>query len=286
MSWPDEPFLNLRQTATPKGTPANGGTLLYVKSDGKLYTKNPAGVETPVETTLGDVTLNGVQTLTNKTLTSPVIDTIIGSNGLTVATFASVANAVNSIQIANNIATGAARLIAQGSDTNISINLVPKGTGTLKQNGVDVLTTTGTQTVTNKTLSTGTLVGAATTDISGAWTAYVPTYTNLTIGNATVVARYMQIGKTVHVRIDITGGTTTSATGAVSISLPVATHASGNQLLLGFYAAGASPTGIGYLSIAPSGTSGSAGYAAPALTNVTTLGNTHVFRVEGTYEAA
>lgn len=50
MGWPDEPFLNLRQTATPKGTPQNGGNLLYVKSDGKLYTKNSAGVETVVDT--------------------------------------------------------------------------------------------------------------------------------------------------------------------------------------------------------------------------------------------
>ena len=37
--------LALTQIATPSGNPAAGSSLLYVKSDGKVYTKNSAGVE-------------------------------------------------------------------------------------------------------------------------------------------------------------------------------------------------------------------------------------------------
>lgn len=41
-----------------------------------------------------------------------------------------------------------------------------------------------------------------------AWTAYTPTWTNLTVGNGTTSAYYVQLGKTVHVRIRFTFGST------------------------------------------------------------------------------
>ena len=53
------------------------------------------------------------------------------------------------------------------------------------------------------------------------WTAYTPTYTNITIGNGTVTARYLQTGKTVTGGVLIVFGSTTSITGDCSISLPV-----------------------------------------------------------------
>jgi len=46
---------------------------------------------------------------------------------------------------------------SNGSDTNVGLNLKSKGTGTVQANGVDVVTTTGTQTLTNKTLTSPTL---------------------------------------------------------------------------------------------------------------------------------
>lgn len=55
----------------------------------------------------------------------------------------------------------------------------------------------------------------------GAWSGYTPTFTNLTVGNGTTAFTYVQIGKTVHVRGRLTFGSTTSVTGAISISLPV-----------------------------------------------------------------
>lgn len=42
---------------------------------------------------------------------------------------------------------------AIGTDTNVSLNFATKGTGTVQANGVDVVTTTGTQTLTNKTVT-------------------------------------------------------------------------------------------------------------------------------------
>lgn len=57
--------------------------------------------------------------------------------------------------------------------------------------------------------------------IQSAWTSYTPTWTNLTVGNGTVAAYYMRVGKTIHARCRIVWGSTTSATSAIGASLPV-----------------------------------------------------------------
>lgn len=60
-------------------------------------------------------------------------------------------------------------------------------------------------------------------EVAGAWTAFTPTWTNLTVGNGTNVGRYYQVGKTVHFSATLSWGTTTSATTAgVVLTLPVA----------------------------------------------------------------
>lgn len=56
---------------------------------------------------------------------------------------------------------------------------------------------------------------------AGGWTAYTPTWTGVTIGNATVNAAYQQVGKLVTVRIIMVMGSTTSISGNVAFSLPV-----------------------------------------------------------------
>ena len=61
----------------------------------------------------------------------------------------------------------------------------------------------------------------------GAWTTWTPTYTNLTLGNGNVVARYCQIGKVVFFNFFFTFGSTTSMTAAnPTFSLPVAANRS------------------------------------------------------------
>lgn len=56
---------------------------------------------------------------------------------------------------------------------------------------------------------------------SSAWTAWTPTWTNLTVGNATVDAKYVQRGKLVAVKLLFTFGSTSSISGTVSFSAPV-----------------------------------------------------------------
>lgn len=158
------------------------------------------------------VTLNGSETLSNKTLTSPKIDYILDPNGAPAMWVGSQANAVNYAWIRNgagettgpqfraagpgttidvgvfskgagmiSLGDGGSYAVAQfrpaasspanyfvfqntsaggvpslsvtGSDANVSINLISKGSGSVQANGIPVVTTTGSQTLSNKTLT-------------------------------------------------------------------------------------------------------------------------------------
>lgn len=57
--------------------------------------------------------------------------------------------------------------------------------------------------------------------ITGAWTTYTPATSGLTLGNGTIVARYMQIGKTVHVQARFILGSTSVIGGDPMIGLPI-----------------------------------------------------------------
>ena len=88
------------------------------------------------------VSLVSADTLTNKILTSPKIGTNIldtGGNELLVLTATS--SAVNELTLANAATGGAPKFTASGGDSNISINLIPKGTGEVQSNGVGLATT-------------------------------------------------------------------------------------------------------------------------------------------------
>jgi hypothetical protein len=56
---------------------------------------------------------------------------------------------------------------------------------------------------------------------TGAWTSFTPTWTNVTVGNATNNGRYCKIGKVVFVKINFNFGSTTSFTGAISFNNPI-----------------------------------------------------------------
>lgn len=144
-----------------------------------LTTNTISGTTAEFNTALSDgdfATLAGSETLTNKTLTTPTLTTprfasageIDDANGAELIKFtATVASAVNEVTITNaatgdGATTGRPTISATGDDTNIALNLVSKGSGTVQANGVPVATTTGTQTLTNKTLSAGTLTGTLT----------------------------------------------------------------------------------------------------------------------------
>ena len=79
-----------------------------------------------------------------------------------------VTSAVNYTVISNSATGNAVSQTATGSDTNISINMVPKGTGRLQSGGVTVPTISSTDTLTNKrvTKRVGTTTSSATPTIN------------------------------------------------------------------------------------------------------------------------
>ena len=91
---------------------------------------NPDIVEIPLGT--GDVTLTGTQTLTNKTLTAPKIGTsILDTNGNELLLLTATGSAANEFTLANAASGNGPTLSATG-ETNVGININPKGTGVLK----------------------------------------------------------------------------------------------------------------------------------------------------------
>ena len=65
----------------------------------------------------------------------------------------------------------------------------------------------------------------------GEYTAYTPTFTNLTVGNGTVSFRYGRVNKFIHVIGRVTFGSTTSITGSVTATLPVTASYDGLQTI-------------------------------------------------------
>ena len=119
--------------ATDKGT-----KLLYAKADDGT---NPNIVD------VGFSQITGTETLTNKTLSSPKIDTgLFDTNGNESILFTATSSAINEITVTNAAASGDPAISATGSDTNIDLNLVAKGTGVVQSNG-SALAVTGKQTI-------------------------------------------------------------------------------------------------------------------------------------------
>lgn len=73
--------------------------------------------------------------------------------------------------------------------------------------------------ITDSTVTPNKLVtGTGTTWV---WQSWTPTYTNITVGNGTVSAKYIQIGKTVFFHFQLVCGTTTSLASNTRITPPV-----------------------------------------------------------------
>jgi len=99
-----------------------------------------------VDIGMGDVTLTGTQTLTNKTLTSPKIGTsILDTSGNELFLLTATGSAVNELTYAN-AATGNGPTFTASGETNVDINLNPKGSGVLKS-GTAAVKIAGTETI-------------------------------------------------------------------------------------------------------------------------------------------
>ncbi len=125
-------------TSVTWATTDKGTKLLYAKADDGT---NPNIVD------VGFSQITGTETLTNKTLESPKIDTgLFDTNGNESIKFTATGSAVNEITVTNAAASGDPAISATGSDTNIDLNLVAKGTGVIQSNG-SALAVTGKQTI-------------------------------------------------------------------------------------------------------------------------------------------
>jgi hypothetical protein len=132
----------------------------------------------------------------------------------------------------------------------------------------------------------------------GAWRSFTPTFSNFTLGNGTVVARYAQIGKTVHFYVQVTLGSTSSVTGSIAINAPVAKNSNmGAPIGQAFFQdSGTAFQTAGYLQSSPGSNVFEAfaflanlTYLQSAITSATipfTWANTDLFGFRGTYEVA
>ena len=126
------------ETLQIKAVSGSGATVTWA-TDNKgwklIYVDGVATNTGVFEATVGEaneVTLTGTQTLTNKTLTAPKIGTsILDTNGNELLLLTATGSAVNELTLAN-AATGDGPILSATGETNVDINLNPKGTGTLK----------------------------------------------------------------------------------------------------------------------------------------------------------
>ena len=97
-----------------------------------LYSDGTNVVDSTVVSTAAEQTISG------KTLTAPKIADagyIADANGLEQIVFQTTASAVNELEVTNAATGNAPQLAATGDDTNINLNLVAKGTGSVQSNG-------------------------------------------------------------------------------------------------------------------------------------------------------
>lgn len=173
-------------TITVNGTPTFNAPATFSNATSPIITAK-LGPASGQQHTLPAVTSDTValiaaaQTLTNKTLTAPKFADggfIADANGNELLILDTVASAVNEVTFANAATGGVPTFTASGGDTNVSINFVPKGTGKIQVSGVEIVTLTATQTLTNKTLTSPVITGGTlnntpiggTTANSGAFT--------------------------------------------------------------------------------------------------------------------
>jgi len=139
-------------TVQIKAATGSGATVTFSATD-KGYkliyfdgvATNTGAFEATVGAT-GDVTLTGTQTLTNKTLTSPTIGTkIADTNGNELLLLTATGSAVNEFTLAN-ASTGNGPTLSATGETNVGININPKGTGVFKS-GSGAVKIAGTETM-------------------------------------------------------------------------------------------------------------------------------------------
>lgn len=153
--------------------------------------------------------LTGTETLTNKTITSPTI------SGGTID---------NSTITVDSIS-------GHTTSTIVTVGGVQMNNGTIGTSGA----------VTSTSIAAGAVIPNSLVASSGsgwAWQTFTPSFTNLTLGNGTAVARYTQIGKMIWISMIITLGSSSVMGSDPQFTPPVAANSFystvGNNIVIGF----------------------------------------------------
>ena len=158
------------------GSSTSNNFTAFDGTTGKLI--KDSGKATPTGDVVGT---SDTQTLTNKTLTSPKVGTSVNdTNGAELLKVTATGSAVNEVTLANAATGNNPALSATGDDTNVGIDITPKGTGEMDvtasfmtgifSDKVSALGNTGTsQTIDASTgqVFTATLTGNCTFTLSG-----------------------------------------------------------------------------------------------------------------------
>jgi hypothetical protein len=121
------------QNVTFKYVSGSGDTVAVAPASTKIVFASANDGTNPdiIDIGMGDVTLTGSQTLTNKTLTAPKIADagfIADANGNEQIIFQTTSSAVNELEV-TNAATGNPPILGASGETNVDVHIKPKGSG-------------------------------------------------------------------------------------------------------------------------------------------------------------
>ena len=147
------------------------------------------------------------------TANSVVTNLAVGNNGeiLVADSVASTGLAYKSVGVVNGLTTTGDTIYSSSGTTQARLGIGSTG---------QVLT-----------VASGVPSWATPAAASDAYTSWTPTLTNITLGNGTINAKYVQIGKLVHATISFTWGSTTSSSGTWYFSFPVTCATSGSTYI-------------------------------------------------------
>jgi hypothetical protein len=168
-------------TTDNDGDPLAAGMLYYNTVSTIMRIYSGSAWENVAVSTAGFITLTGVETLTNKTLTAPKIANggfVADANGNEQIKFTTTASAVNELTVVNSAAGNAPEISSTGGDTDIDLKLTPKGSGNLVLDGISFPNADGTVDQVLKTDGSGNL---SFTDVSGgiSWQSSIVTGSTL-----------------------------------------------------------------------------------------------------------